>query len=113
MWTLVDPHGVTSVHKLRTVCVMESAPSATNHARAYEQMYALAQAISVYDGIAANLREDHVEVFRLTPGGTRMTITCKPRADDGGRLWFWNSRREPIGPAGHPDTPMQIVRELP
>ncbi|GLZ14730.1 hypothetical protein Acsp04_49650 [Actinomadura sp. NBRC 104425] len=29
----------------------------------------------------------------------RDTITCRPRPEDGGRLWFWTSRGEPIAEA--------------
>ncbi|WP_131738365.1 hypothetical protein [Actinomadura roseirufa] len=29
------------------------------------------------------------------------TVTCRPRRDDGGRLWFWTSWGEPIAEANH------------
>ncbi|WP_131741642.1 hypothetical protein [Actinomadura roseirufa] len=29
------------------------------------------------------------------------TITCKPRPDDGGRLWYFTSWQEPIAEADH------------
>lgn len=86
--------------------------SATRHMRAHEHLYALAQSISAYDGVAANLRDDHIEVLQLPPRRRRETFTCTPRTDDGGALWFFDSHHRPVAPAGHPDAPLTVVRRL-
>lgn len=41
------------------------------------------------------------------------TITCRPRRDDGGRIWFFTSWREPIAEADRVvEAKMVILRRL-
>lgn len=82
--------------------------------RAYEQLYALAQAMRPYDGMAATLRDNRLEVVRVQPDGRRReTITCVPRPDDGGKLWFWDSQRRPVAEADKiADAALRITAHL-
>lgn len=90
---------------------MESAHTATYHMRAYEHLYALTQILDTYDGVVATLRDTEVEALNLSTR-RRETFTCTPRTDDGGALWFFDSHHRPVAPAGHPDTPLTVVRRL-
>lgn len=64
------------------------------------QLRALAGALRIYDGVAADLRDRELHVTRWQPGGTRRTtVTCAPLPSDFDRLWFWNAERKPIGEA--------------
>jgi hypothetical protein len=38
------------------------------------------------------------------------TITCRPRPEDGGRLWYWTSWGEPIAEADHIVDAALIIR---
>ncbi|TDB86263.1 hypothetical protein E1264_18380 [Actinomadura sp. KC216] len=62
----------------------------------HEQLRALEYRLRVYDGVSAELRD--VEIRVAGPGG-RETVTCAPRPSDNDRLWFWDSKNEPIAEA--------------
>lgn len=94
MWRLVDPQGVTSFHKLRTVGVMESARSATAKAR-LEALKANLDA----RGIPTRLDEGSLAVLAFTDEQVD-TITCKPWPPDGDQWWFFDCEDGPIAQAG-------------
>lgn len=76
-------------------------------------LHALAQTLGRYDGITTELRDRVLHVTCRAKGGTRTDrITCAPRPDDGGRLWFFDSRRKAVSPAGHPDAALDVARHL-
>lgn len=85
--------------------------SATHHMQAHEHLYSLRQTIAAYDALTADLRDDVLHVARLG-GGRVEQVTCRPRPDDGGTLWLFDSRQAAIAPAGHPDAPLEIARRL-
>lgn len=79
---------------------------------AFEHLYALASTVSRYDSITVSLRDNVLHVRQIT-GGRVEEVTCSPRPDDGGRLWFWTSDRLPLGePALLTDAALAIVRRL-
>jgi hypothetical protein len=78
---------------------------------AYEHLYALGQQVGAYDALTTDLRDNVLHVAYLG-GGRVEQVTCVPRGDDGGRLWFWDAQRRPIAPAGSPDAPLEIARRL-
>lgn len=88
--------------------------TATYQQRAYEQLFALSQALRIYDGLAASLRDNKLEVTRWQEGGKRRdVITCSPRPSDGDRLWFWDSARKPVAEAHMiPDAALAVSRLL-
>lgn len=76
-----------------------------------ELMYSLAQRVRAYDGVTVHLRDSVLHVAPLG-GGRTLQVTCARRADDGGRLWLWDSERRPVAPASSPDAPLLVVRRL-
>lgn len=81
----------------------------TAHMQAHEHLFALAQTIAAYDGVTTNLHDNILHVALVTGGRTEQ-VRCAPRLDDGGRLWLWDSRRQPIALAGEPDAPLRVTR---
>lgn len=93
MWILVDPQGVTRLHKFRTVSVMESARSATAKAR----LVALKVTLEAR-GIAARVDEGSLAV--LADDGEQVdTITCKPWPAVQDAWWFFDCENIPIAEA--------------
>lgn len=84
---------------------------ATHHMTAHQLLYALDHAVARYDGVTSDLRDNVLHVA-LTSGGRVEQVRCAPYPADGGRLWFWDSRRVQIAPAGHPDAAAEVVRRL-
>lgn len=78
---------------------MESARSATHHQRADAQLYALMQALNLYDGFGCAIYDNELRVTRFGATPHKETITCSPRSKDAGALWFWTSDRQPLGEA--------------
>lgn len=76
-----------------------------------QYLYALAQRLRAYDGVAADLKDTVLHVAPLGGGRTEQ-VRCVARTDDGGRLWLWDSARRPIAPASSPDAPLLVVRRL-
>lgn len=88
--------------------------TSTYHMKAHEQLFSLGQAFRMYDGITAELCDNRLEVTRKQPEGFRRdTITCSPRPSDFDKLWFWDSKRQPISEADKiPDAAMHIAKSL-
>lgn len=93
---------------------MERAHPAPTLQQVDAALYALAQQLRQYDGLAADLRDNVLHVTRWTGGAElREQITCAPRPDDGDRLWLWDHARRPVAQAGHPDAALAVARLLP
>lgn len=88
-----------------------AVPEAATHMQADQYLYALAQTLRSYDGVTTTLQGNVLHIAEIGGGRTEQ-IKCVPRRDDGGRLWLWNSARQPVAPAGHPDAPLVVVRWL-
>lgn len=94
MWTLVEPQGVTRVHKFRTVSVMESARSGTAKDR-------LAALKANLDARSIATRADDGSLAVLDGRGEQVdTITCRPWPLDGDRWWFFDCEDGPLAEAG-------------
>lgn len=76
-----------------------------------QYLYVLAQRLRAYDGVTADLKDNVLHIAPLG-GGRTLQVTCARRADDGGRLWLWDSERRPVAPASSPDAPLLVVRRL-
>lgn len=83
----------------------------TPYLQVHEHLFALSQTLSSYDALTCDLRDNVLHVAHLGGGRTEQ-VTCAPRPDAGGELWLWDSRRQPIAPAGSPDAPLEVVRRL-
>lgn len=81
------------------------------HMQIHEHLYALGQTVGAYEGVTTSLKDSTLYVALIT-GGRAERVTCAPRPDDGNRLYFWDSLREPVAPVGSPDAPLEVVRRL-
>ncbi|WP_131742356.1 hypothetical protein [Actinomadura roseirufa] len=77
------------------------------HPDAYARLGALMSRLHAYGLETVLQRRKLIAVNPKAPGccddvpRRADTITCKPRPDDGDRLWFWTSWGEPIAEANH------------
>ncbi|WP_131738395.1 hypothetical protein [Actinomadura roseirufa] len=83
------------------------ARSESEHPDAYGRLGALMSRLHAY-GLETDLRRGELVVINPKVPGCCVdlpraadTITCRPREDDGGRLWFHTSWGEPIAQANH------------
>lgn len=73
--------------------------AATYRMRAHEHLRELADTITRFDGVIATLKDDRVEVLRVTLDGPRETVTCRPLPSACDVLWFFDGERRPVAPA--------------
>lgn len=93
---------------------MESARSATYHQRADAQLYALMQALNLYEGFGCSIHDRELHVIRFGSEPRTETVTCSPRPSDQDRLWFWTSDRKPLGEADRiQDTALALAAHMP
>ncbi|WP_131740332.1 hypothetical protein [Actinomadura roseirufa] len=82
-------------------------PDDVEHPDAYSRLGALMTRLHVYGLETVLQRRKLIVINPKAPGCCDYvprladTITCKPREDDGGRLWFVTSWGEPIAEANH------------
>ncbi|GLZ11334.1 hypothetical protein Acsp04_15690 [Actinomadura sp. NBRC 104425] len=66
----------------------------------YDPLSALGTSLGA-DGLTVARTADGLQVTNEDVPGATDTITCRPRPEDGGRLWFWTGRGEPLAEADH------------
>lgn len=92
----------------------EQTEQPRTHPHAYPRLAQLGAALSA-KGFGTQVYADRVLVIAPADRGPRPAdeITCRTRADDGGRLWFWTSWDEPIAEADHiTDTVVVVTGNL-
>ncbi|GAA4059327.1 hypothetical protein [Actinomadura miaoliensis] len=54
--------------------------------------------------------EPQVDGCRAEGAAAGVVVTCRPRLEDGGALWFYTSRQEPIAPADNVTDAVVAIR---
>lgn len=97
MWRLMEPHGVTRVHKLRTVNVMTSPRTVTDTAS--DRLAALKANLDPR-GVLSRLDSDSLAVIDPATDRTVDTITVRPWPPAQDALWFFDCLDRAFADAG-------------
>jgi len=78
----------------------------------YDPLFALGASLGA-DGLKITYTAGRFHVTDEDRPGAGDTITCRPRPDDGGRLWFFTGAGEPLAEAAHlPDAILHLRAHL-